>query len=137
MDVHLFFISTQFESLRKDDLTGQRVPSFSFLFLVIFSVIYLWLCWVFVCHEQALSSFSERGLLSSFGVQASLVVDTRSRPLGCHTCSTRALVAPLRSCGIFPEQGSNPCALLWQVDSYPLCHQGRLFLSTCIINQLC
>ena len=28
------------------------------------------------------------------------------------------------ACGIFPDQGSNPCALHWQADSQPLCHQG-------------
>ena len=27
-------------------------------------------------------------------------------------------------CGIFPDQGSNWCALHWQVDSYPLHYQG-------------
>ena len=27
-------------------------------------------------------------------------------------------------CEIFPDQGSNPCPLLWQVDSLPLDHQG-------------
>ena len=26
--------------------------------------------------------------------------------------------------GIFPDQGSNPCALHWQADSQPLRHQG-------------
>ena len=30
------------------------------------------------------------------------------------------------ACGIFPDQGSDPCPLHWQVDSYPLCHQGSL-----------
>ena len=30
-------------------------------------------------------------------------------------------------CGIFPDQGSNPCPLRWQVDSYPLHHQGKSF----------
>ena len=38
------------------------------------------------------------------------------------------VVAPGPSCpeayGIFPDQGSNPCPRLWQVQSYPLCHQG-------------
>ena len=29
-------------------------------------------------------------------------------------------------CGIFPDQGSNPCSLYWQVDSQPLRHQGSL-----------
>ena len=31
-------------------------------------------------------------------------------------------------CGI-SDQGSNPCPLHWEADSYPLCHQGSLFLS--------
>ena len=29
-----------------------------------------------------------------------------------------------KACGIFLGQGSDPCPLHWQVDSYPLCHQG-------------
>ena len=29
------------------------------------------------------------------------------------------------ACGIFPDQGSNPCPLHWQADSQPLCHQGN------------
>ena len=35
---------------------------------------------------------------------------------------------PSRSaaCGIFPDQGSNPCPLHWQADSQPLRHQGSL-----------
>ena len=28
------------------------------------------------------------------------------------------------ACGIFSDQGSNPCPLHWQADSQPLCHQG-------------
>ena len=28
------------------------------------------------------------------------------------------------ACGIFPDQGSNPCPLRWQADSQPLRHQG-------------
>ena len=30
------------------------------------------------------------------------------------------------ACEIFPDQGSSPCLLLWQADSLPLSHQGRL-----------
>ena len=29
------------------------------------------------------------------------------------------------ACGIIPNQGSNPCPLHWQADSYPLYHQGH------------
>ena len=32
------------------------------------------------------------------------------------------------ACGAFPDQGSNPCLLHWQVDSLPLSHQGSLCL---------
>ena len=28
------------------------------------------------------------------------------------------------ACGLFLDQGSNPCLLHWQVDSLPLSHQG-------------
>ena len=28
------------------------------------------------------------------------------------------------ACGIFPDEGSNPCPLHWQADSQPLRHQG-------------
>ena len=30
------------------------------------------------------------------------------------------------ACGIFPDQGSNPCPLHWQADSQPLRCQGSL-----------
>ena len=38
---------------------------------------------------------------------------------------------PSRSaaCGIFPDQGSNPCPLHWQADSQPLSHQGSLVIA--------
>ena len=34
------------------------------------------------------------------------------------------------ACGIFPDQGSNPCPLHWQADSQPLCHQGSPYPKT-------
>ena len=42
------------------------------------------------------------------------------------------------ACGIFPDQGSNPCPLHWQADSQPLRHQGSppgLFRSLCAAAQ--
>ena len=55
-----------------------------------------------------------------------------SRPLLLRNTGSRrtssGIVAhgPSRSaaCGIFPDQGSNPCSLHWQADSQPLRHQG-------------
>ena len=37
------------------------------------------------------------------------------------------------ACGIFPDQGSNPCLLQWQADSSPLSHQGSPDLFTFLI----
>ena len=46
------------------------------------------------------------------------------------------LVAP-QPCGIFPDQGWNLCSLHWQVDSYPLDHQGNpQFLSLVLLGFL-
>ena len=53
-------------------------------------------------------------------------------------CAGSVVVAhgPSRSvaCGIFPDQGSNPCPLHWQADSQPLRHQGSppLFINVCV-----
>ena len=80
------------------------------------------------CCVQALSSCSEWGSLSRFGAQA-------SRCRGFFCCGGRAVVhTAFSSCGtrlscpaasgIFLDQGSNPWPLRWQVDSYPLYHQG-------------
>ena len=54
---------------------------------------------------------SHRHGLSSCGAQAQSVVVAHGP-----SCSA--------ACGIFPDQGSNPCPLHWQADSQPLCHQG-------------
>ena len=48
------------------------------------------------------------------------------------------------ACGIFPDQGSNPCPLHWQADSQPLRHQGspliyyliQLFIHQTLIEHL-
>ena len=55
-----------------------------------------------------------------------------SRPLPLQSTGSRSAGSvavahgPSRSaaCGIFPDQGSNPCPLHWQADSQPLRHQG-------------
>ena len=43
--------------------------------------------------------------------------DTQAQVIVAHgpSCSV--------ACGIFPDQGLNPCPLHWQADSQPLCHQ--------------
>ena len=106
----------------------------SFIIIIIIFIIYLflfiylfWLCWVFI---------SVRGLslVAVSGGHSSLRCTDLSLPwplLLRSTGSRRAgsvVVAHGPSCsvvcGIFPDQGSNPCPLHWQADSQPLRHLG-------------
>ena len=88
---------------------------------------FLWLCWVFVSVQGLSLVVASGGHSSSRCAGLSL-----SRPLLLRSTGSRragsVIVAhrPSRSaaCGIFPDQGSNPCPLHWQADSQPLRHQG-------------
>ena len=92
-----------------------------------FLFIYFWLCWVLVA-VRGLSLVAASGGHSSLrcaGLSLSrplLLRSTGSRHAGsvvvAHGLSCSA------ACGIFPDQGSNPCPLQWQADSQPLRHQG-------------
>ena len=96
--------------------------------LFIYLFIYLfWLCWVFV-SVRGLSLVAVSGGHSSSrcaGLSLSrplLLWSTGSRCAGsvvvAHGLSRSA------ACGIFLDQGSNPCSLHWQADSQWLRHQG-------------
>ena len=37
---------------------------------------------------------------------------------------------------MFPDQGSNPCPLYWEADSYPLHHQGILSSLASVLKQV-
>ena len=101
--------------------------SFFFFFFKFYLFIYLWLCWVFV-SARGLSLVAASGGHSSSRC-AGLSV---TRPLLLWSTGSRragsAIVAHgpscTAACGIFPDQGSNPCPLHWQADSQPLRHQG-------------
>ena len=109
-----------------------------FIYLFIF-----WLCWVFV-SVPGLSPVVASGVLSS-----SRCADlSLSRPLLLRSTGSRragsVVVAhgPSRStaCGIFPDQGLNPCPLHWQADSQPLRHQGspkNTFYSFILYSEHC
>ena len=91
------------------------------------------------CGEQGLLFVAVRGLLIAV---ASLVVEHGLQAHGLqqlwHTGSvvvahglqsTGSVVVAHElscfvACGIFPDQGLNPCPLHWQADSQPLCHRG-------------
>ena len=76
------------------------------------------------CGDQGLLSVAECGLLI---VVASLVAEQGFKSMGSVVMGS-GLRGPT-ACRIFPEQGSNPCPLHWQVDSSPLDHQGSPTLS--------
>ena len=105
---------------------GHR-EEFFFLIFTLYLFIYFWLRWVFVSVRGLSLVVASGGHSSSRCAGLSL-----SRPLFLRsTCSKRAgsvVVAHRPSCsaacGIFPDQGSNPCPLHWQADSQPLRHQG-------------
>ena len=97
------------------------------IFFKFYLFIYLWLCWVFVSARGLYLVAASGGHSSSRCAGLSL-----SRPLLLRSAGSRragsAIVAQGPSCsaacGIFPDQGSNPCPLHWQADSQPLRHQG-------------
>ena len=106
-----------------------RVPPIIFFlfFWLIDWLIDLWLCWVFVSVRGLSLVVANGGHSSSRCAGLSL-----SRPLlSWSTGSRRAGSAVVThgpscsaACGIFPDQGSNPCPLHWEADSQPLHHQG-------------
>ena len=103
-----------------------------FFFLsFIYLFIYFWLCWVFVSVQGLSLVVASGGHSSSRCVGLSLSRPLLLRSTGS-SCAGSVVVAHGPSCsaacGIFPDQGSNPCPLHWQADSQPLHHQALLIL---------
>ena len=46
--------------------------------------------------------------------------------------STGSIPVVYKACGIFQDQGLNPCLLHWQADSLPLSHEGSLLIGILI-----
>ena len=108
-------------------------------FFLIYLFIYLWLCWVFISVWGLFLVATSGGHSSSRWAGLSL-----SRPLLLRSTGSRRASSVVvahgpscsAACGIFPDQGANPCPLHWQADSQPLCHQGSpctLFLCGWIV----
>ena len=90
-------------------------------------LIYLWLCWVFVSVRGLSLVAASGGHSSSRCAGLSLSRAPLLRSTGSR-CAGSVIVAQGPSCsaacGIFPDQGSNPCLLHWHADSQPPRHQG-------------
>ena len=102
-----------------------------------FLLIYLWLCWVFVSVRGLSPVVASGGHSSLWCAGLSL-----SRPLLLRSTGSRRAGSVIvahgpscsAACGIFPDQGLNPCPLHWQADSQPLRHQGSpLSLVLCLM----
>ena len=73
-------------------------------------------CTDLCCCQWAFSSCGEQGLL--FIAVCGIIIGMASPVVG------HRLSCPI-TYGIFPDQGLNPCPLYWQVEFYPLDHQGN------------
>ena len=88
---------------------------------------FLWLCWVFVSVPGFSLVVASGGHSSSRCVGLSLSQPLLLRSTGSRRAGSVIVAHGLScsaACGIFPDQGSNPCPLHWQADSKPLRHQG-------------
>ena len=103
----------------------------SFLFflnyLFIYLFFYFWLCWVFVSVRGLSPVAASGGHSSSRCMGLSLLWPLLLQSTGSRRAGSVVVAhgpSCSEACGIFPDQGSNPCALHWQADSQPLRHQG-------------
>ena len=103
--------------------------SFFFFFkgTPLFIYLFIWVCWVFVSVRGLSLVVASGGHSSSRCVGLSLSRPLLLRSTGSRHAGSVVVAHGLNcstACGIFPDQGSNPCPLHWQADSQPLRHQG-------------
>ena len=108
-------------------LCSQQFFFFKEFLYFYYLFIYFWLCWVFVSVQGLSLVVASGGHSSSRCTGLSLLWPLPLRSTGSRRTGSVAVAhGPSCSvaCGIFPDQGSNPCPLHWQADSQPLRHQG-------------
>ena len=109
-----------------------------FTYLPTYLFIYLWLCWVFVSVQGLSLVAASGGHPSSRCAGLSLLRPLLLRSTGSRRAGSVVVAhgpSCSAACGIFPDQGSNPCPLHWQADSQPLRHQGSPPCALLIIQQ--
>ena len=118
----LYFTSFSLEKLYFEIVMSSCLLYLVFFFLIIstFNYLFIWLCWVFVSVRGLSLAAASGGHSSSRCAGLSLSRPVLLRSTGSR-CAGSAVVAHGPSCsaacGIFPDQGSNPCPLHWQADS--------------------
>ena len=101
-------------------------------FLYLF--IYFWLYWVFVSVRGLSLVVASGGHPASWCAGLSLSQPLLLRSTGSRRAGSVGVAhgpSCSAACGIFPDQGSNPCPLDWQADSQPLHHQGSPLITFC------
>ena len=98
----------------------QKTTGWMFLLLFLKCFIYFWLCWVFVAacggyFSLWCAGFSLRRLL--------LLRNMGSIERGLSFVVHR--LSGSTTCGVFLDQGWNPCPLYWHADSCALSQQGH------------
>ena len=101
-------------SQNRNERKSDPICTFIYLFILIFLFIYGCVGSSFLC--EGFLQLWQAGATLHRGARAS-----HYRVLS--SCGAQAPDAQV-ACGIFPDQGSNPCPLHWQADSQPLRHQG-------------
>ena len=109
------------ENWVKDNQIALLVSILSSHFLKkIYLFIYFWLCWVFVSVRGLSPAVVSGGHSSSRCAGLSLSWPLPLRSTGSRRAGSVVVAHGLScsaACGIFPDQGSNPCPLHWQADS--------------------
>ena len=84
-----------------------------------------WLCWVFAAAWAFLHLWRLAATLELWctGFSSQWLLLLWSSRVWAQDFMVQGLSSSA-ACGIFLDQGSNPCLLHWQVDSLPLSHQG-------------
>ena len=125
----VFLVGIRFLILRFQSWQLLRITWDTLLFLFIYLfLVTLSLC----CCAWTFSSCGKWGLLwNTWASHCSGFSCCRAWALGTQTSVVMGLVVVAHqlscpvACGIFPDQGSNPHPLHWQLDSYLLYHQGN------------
>ena len=105
----------------------------------LFIYFYFWLCWVFISVRGLSLVAASGGHSSSWCAGLSLSWPLLLRSTGSRRAGSVVVAHGLScsaACGIFPDQGSNPCPLHWQADSQPLRHQGSPLIVVLILISL-
>ena len=91
-------------------------------------IICFWLCWV-SGGGQTFSAVAEGGGCPSCHVQtltaAASLVEEQGLQGACASVVVAQGLSCSKTCGVFPDQGSNLCPQHWQTDSLPRSHLGK------------